>query len=189
MAEKSDNNEEIRQNIHATPETAEAVYIAPSAVISGRVRLGKDASVWHGAVLRGDMAPILAGARTNIQDGAILHVAHDHPCILGDDVTVGHGAIVHACTIGNACLIGMGAIILNGTTIGDECIVAAGSIIPGGKNIPPRSLVMGSPAKVIRSLSEDEIAHLYDQAQSYVRVARETALFEASGSTSTTTAR
>lgn len=180
MAERNDNDEEIRQNIHAIPETGEAAYIAPSAVISGRVRLGKDASVWHGAVLRGDMAPILVGSRTNIQDGAILHVAHDRPCILGDDVTVGHGAIVHACTVGKACLIGMGAIVLNGTTIGDECIVAAGTLIPGGKNIPPRSLVMGSPGKVVRSLSEEEIAHLYDQAQSYVKVARETAQYEAS---------
>ncbi len=170
--------EERWHNIQATPEITEAAYISPSAVIRGRVHLGKDASVWHCAVLRGDMAAIHVGSRTNIQDGAILHVAHDHPCILGDDVTVGHGAIVHACTVGNACLIGMGAVVLNGTTIGDECIIAAGTLIPGGKTIPPRSLVMGSPGKVVRSLSDEEIAHLYEQARSYVIVAKETAQHE-----------
>jgi len=142
------------------------------------VTLAEDVSIWHGAVLRGDMAPISIGARTNIQDGAILHVGENQPCSVGEDVTIGHRAIVHACTVGNRCLIGMGAIILNGAVIGDDCIVGAGSLIPGGKTIPPRSLVMGIPGKVVRSLSDEEVANLPQHAQNYIVMAKETARVE-----------
>jgi len=160
------------ENIRRTPEIERAAYIAPSAVLRGAVRLGMESSVWHCAVLRGDMAPIEVGARSNVQDGAILHVADNLPCIIGDDVTIGHAAIVHACRIGDRCLIGMGSIILNGSVIGDECIVGAGAVIPGGKTIPPRSLVLGNPGRVVRSVSDEEVEGLRAQAKTYIALAR-----------------
>ncbi|MDP2792104.1 MAG: gamma carbonic anhydrase family protein [Rectinemataceae bacterium] len=147
-------------------------YIAPSASITGDVTVGQDSSVWHNTTLRGDMAPISIGDRTNIQDGAVLHVADDLPCIIGDDVTVGHGAIVHGCKVGNRCLIGMGSIILNGAEIGDECVVGAGALITEGKKIPRRSLIVGSPAKVIRDIRDDELVKILGNASEYVRLAK-----------------
>jgi carbonic anhydrase/acetyltransferase-like protein (isoleucine patch superfamily) len=173
-------NVEYLGNIHATPRTEGAAYISPHAVIRGAVTIGEDASIWHGAVLRGDMAPIEVGAGSNIQDGAVLHVAEHQPCIIGEDVTVGHGAIVHACRVGDRCLIGMGSIILNGTIVGDECIVGAGTVIPEGKTIPPRSMVLGNPGKITRSLSDEEVAKLREQARMYIDFARETANAESS---------
>lgn len=171
-------SKEYLANIHKTPDTKKAAYISPFSVIRGAVTLKEDVSVWHGAVLRGDMAPIVVGARSNIQDGAVLHVAENQPCIIGEEVTIGHGAIVHACTVGNRCLIGMGAIVLNGTVIGDECIIGAGAVIPGGKNIPPRSMVLGTPGKITRTITDEEAANLREQANVYVELARETAIEE-----------
>lgn len=146
-------------------------YVAPSASITGDVALGRDSSVWHNAVLRGDLAPIRVGERSNVQDGAVLHVATGLPCLIGDDVTIGHGAIVHGCKVGDRCLIGMGSIILNGAEIGDECIVAAGALVTEGKKIPPRSLVLGSPAKIVRATSEEDMKKILHTAEAYCRLA------------------
>lgn len=166
------------QFIRHDPETEKALYISPTATIRGTVTLEEKVSVWHSAVLRGDMAPIEVGARTNIQDGAVLHVADDTPCVVGEDVTIGHAAIVHACKIGNRCLVGMGAIIMNGTVIGDECIIGAGTVIPGGKTIPSRSLVIGNPGRVVRSVTDAEVEGLRVQARTYMLLAQETAAAE-----------
>lgn len=157
----------ITEDIAGSP-----AFVAPSAAVSGEVSLGGDCSLWHNTTLRGDLAPIAVGARSNIQDGAVLHVETTHPCIVGEDVTVGHGAIVHGCRIGDRCLIGMGAIILNGAEIGDECIVGAGALVTEGKRIPPRSLVLGMPAKVVRSIGDEEVVKILENAASYLRLAR-----------------
>jgi len=155
-----------------TTDTKTAAFISSSASLSGKVLVGKDSSVWHNATLRGDLAPIMVGERTNIQDGAVLHVANDLPCVLGDDVTVGHGAIVHGCRVGNRCLIGMGSIILNGAEIGEESIVGAGALVTEGKKIPPRSLVIGSPARVVRSVEDGEVEKILESAAAYLKMAR-----------------
>ena len=153
------------------PKIGENCFLADSAVVVGDVTMGRDCSIWFNAVLRGDVHPIFIGANTNIQDNSTVHVMHDYPAIIGRDVTVGHNAIVHGCKVGNNCLIGMGAILLSYCEIGDNCIVAAGSLVPERKVIPPGSLVMGSPAKVVRSLTEEDIAALQASAQSYVELA------------------
>ncbi len=170
-------------NIRRTSEIEGAAFVAASAVLRGAVKLGPESSVWHCAVLRADMAPIEVGARSNVQDGAILHVADNLPCIIGEDVTIGHAAIVHACRIGNRCLIGMGSIILNGTVIGDECIIGAGTVIPGGKTIPQRSLVLGNPGRVVRSVTDEEVEGLRAQAGTYIALARASAEAEAGNKT------
>jgi carbonic anhydrase/acetyltransferase-like protein (isoleucine patch superfamily) len=152
------------------PRIAPSAYIDESAQIIGDVVLGEDSSVWMNAVVRGDVNHIRIGSRTNIQDGTIVHVMRDpsHPTLVGDDVTVGHGAILHGCTVGHRCLIGMGAILLNGSSVGEDCIVAAGTLLPEGMAVPARSLVMGSPGKVRRPLTDDEIAFILQSAQNYV---------------------
>ena len=157
------------------PGIARAAFVAASADITGEVELGEGASVWYGAVLRADLAPIKVGAGSNVQDGAVAHVADDHPCLLGDDVTVGHRAVLHGCTVGDRCLIGMGAILLDGSVIGEESIVGAGALVTQGKAFPPRSLILGSPAKVARELRPDEVAGLREHARAYVDLARRTA--------------
>jgi carbonic anhydrase/acetyltransferase-like protein (isoleucine patch superfamily) len=156
------------------PLVRDAAFVAWNADISGDVELGLDVSVWYNATLRGDVAAIKVGDRANIQDGAVVHVAKDMPCSIGEDVTVGHGSIVHACTIGNRCLIGMGAIVLDGAVIGEDSIVGAGALVTGGRTFPPRSLILGSPAKAIRSLDEAEVASLTENARHYVELARVT---------------
>ena len=126
-----------------------SAYIDPSAQVIGDVEIGEESSVWMNVVVRGDVNHIRIGRRSNVQDGTIVHVMHDaHPTVIGDEVTIGHGAIVHGCTIEDRVLIGMGAILLNGARVGADSIVAAGSLVPEGVVIPPRSLAMGSPAKV-----------------------------------------
>jgi carbonic anhydrase/acetyltransferase-like protein (isoleucine patch superfamily) len=151
------------------PEIAASAYIDPAAVIIGDVVIGEDASVWPCTVIRGDVHYIRIGARTNIQDGSVLHVMRDEwPLILGDDVTVGHSVTLHGCTIESCCLIGMGAILLNGVKIGSGSIVAAGTLIPEKTVIPPGSLVMGSPGKVRRALTEVDQAGIRDYAKRYV---------------------
>jgi carbonic anhydrase/acetyltransferase-like protein (isoleucine patch superfamily) len=157
-----------------SPLIAPGSFVAWNAEVSGEVELGEGASIWFGAVLRGDLAPIRVGEGSNVQDGAILHVSPGMGCSLGEGVTVGHGAIVHACTVGDYCLIGMGAIILDGAQIGAECIVGAGTLITQGKHFPPRSMIFGSPAKLVRELTEDEIRGLHEHAAAYRELAAKT---------------
>lgn len=152
------------------PVVHESAYIDPSAQVIGDVVIGAESSVWMNAVVRGDVNYIRIGARSNVQDGTIIHVMHDtHPTVIGDDVTLGHGVIVHGCTLGNRVLIGMGATLLNGVEIGDDSIVAAGALVTEGTRVPPRSLVMGSPGKVRRVLEDEQVAAILEYAQNYVR--------------------
>ena len=152
------------------PKVAPSAYVDESAQVIGDVVIGEESSVWMNAVVRGDVNHIRIGSRTNIQDGTIVHVMRDpsHPTVVGDDVTVGHGAVLHGCTVANRCLIGMGAILLNGSSVGEDCIVAAGTLLPEGMAVPARSLVMGSPGAVRRPLTGDEVAFILQSAQHYV---------------------
>ena len=150
------------------PSLPEEYYVADSASVIGAVTLHNQASIWFGAVLRGDIEPIIVGERSNIQDNSVAHTSRGQPVILGDDVTVGHKVTLHGCTVGNNCLIGMGAILLDGCEIGDNCIIGAGSIIGMGKKIPPGSLAVGSPARVIRTLSEEDMINIRGFATRYV---------------------
>jgi gamma-carbonic anhydrase len=151
------------------PTVHETAYIDSSAQVIGDVVIGEASSVWMNVVIRGDVHRIRIGKRTNVQDGTVVHVMRDtHPTTIGDEVTIGHGAVVHGCTIADRCLIGMGAIILNGAVIGEDSIVAAGTLIVEDARIPPRSLVMGSPGKVRRPLSDAEVASILDYASRYV---------------------
>ena len=150
------------------PSLPEEYYVADSASVIGAVTLHNQASIWFGAVLRGDIEPIIVGERSNIQDNSVAHTSRNQPVILGDDVTVGHKVTLHGCTVGNNCLIGMGAILLDGCEIGDNCIIGAGSIIGMGKKIPPGSLAVGSPARVIRTLSEEDMINIRGFATRYV---------------------
>lgn len=142
-------------------------YVAAGAVVVGKAVLKQGASIWYNAVVRADVAEIVIGQYSNIQDNCVVHVDYDVPTIIGDYVTVGHGAILHACKIGNNTLIGMGAIILDRAIIPENCLVAAGSLVPPGKTFAPGSLILGNPAKVVRTLTEDEIKHLSEHALSY----------------------
>lgn len=152
----------------AAPQVHPTAWVAPTATVLGQVTLAEDVSIFYGAVLRGDIQAITIGPRSNVQDGCVLHLSRQLGCHVGADVTVGHKAILHACRVGNEVLIGMGTIILDGAEIGDRCIIGAGSLITGNKKIPAGSLVMGSPAKVIRALSEEEQAGIKAWADSYV---------------------
>lgn len=149
------------------PQIHPDTFCAEGAQIVGDVTIGQYSSIWFNAVARGDVNKVSIGCYTNIQDGAILHVADDSDCVLGDYVTVGHGAIIHGARVGNFCLIGMGAILLNDVEIGEGSIIAAGTLIPEGKKIPPRSLVIGTPGKVIRELDEEALATIRVQALKY----------------------
>jgi carbonic anhydrase/acetyltransferase-like protein (isoleucine patch superfamily) len=153
------------------PTLGKGVYLAQGAVVLGDVTLGQYSSVWCNAVLRGDINRIVVGHHTNIQDNSVLHLADDFPCLLGNYVTVGHGAIVHACTVGDEVLVGMGSIILDGAVIGDQCLIGARALITQGTKIPPGSLVLGAPAKVVRKLTRTERAGLKKLADKYVRLA------------------
>jgi carbonic anhydrase/acetyltransferase-like protein (isoleucine patch superfamily) len=166
----------IGNYLHYTPAMKERVWIAPSADVIGRVEMGEDVSIWFGCVVRGDVHHIKIGDRSNIQDLSMVHVTHHkrpdesdgHPTIIGNDVTIGHRVMLHGCTIEDACLIGMSATILDGAVIGKESIVGAGALVTKNKIFPPRSLIMGSPAKVVRELSDEEVAELYASAKRYV---------------------
>ena len=159
-----------------SPVLGKGSWIAPGATVIGDVELGEDSSVWFGCVIRGDVHRIRIGDRTNIQDLSMIHVTHykrpdksdGHPTIIGNDVTVGHRVMLHGCTIEDACLIGTSATILDGAVIGRESIVGAGALVTGGKVFPPRSLILGSPAKVVRQLTDEEVAELYASAKRYV---------------------
>lgn len=165
----------INNFIDKVPDTDQANFIAWNADVSGDVVLGKESSVWFSAVIRGDIAPIRIGDASNIQDGAVCHISTGRPLTIGDWVTVGHNAIVHSCTIGNHCLIGMGAIVLDEAEIGDYSIVGAGSLVTKGKKFPPRSLILGSPAKLIRELTADDIKEIDAAGARYVAHSLETA--------------
>jgi carbonic anhydrase/acetyltransferase-like protein (isoleucine patch superfamily) len=154
------------------PSLGRDAWVAPNATVIGDVRLGDNASIWWNAVLRGDNDTISIGANSNIQDGSVLHADEGVPLTLGANVTVGHMVMLHGCTIGEQSLIGIKSVILNKAVIGRHCIIGANSLIPEGKVIPERSLVMGSPGKVVRQLSDEEIARLLLAAQGYVENAR-----------------
>jgi carbonic anhydrase/acetyltransferase-like protein (isoleucine patch superfamily) len=156
----------------ALPEIGQGCFVAENAVVVGDVRVGCNSSIWYGSIVRGDMASISIGCRTNIQDMAMLHVDTSKDLCIGSDVTVGHGAIVHACTVRDRVLVGMGAVIMNGAEIGEDSIVGAGSIVTEGVLIPPRSLVLGTPGKVRRGLTSDEVLSIAESARVYVRMAR-----------------
>ncbi len=149
------------------PQVDPSAYIADGARVIGDVVLGPGASVWFGAVLRGDTERIVIGEATNVQDGAVVHADPGYPCVVGARVVVGHGAILHGCLVGDNCLIGMGAIVLNGARLGPGCIVAAGALIPEGREIPERSLVMGVPARVVRAVTDAELAEIRAAAERY----------------------
>ncbi len=158
------------------PKLPKSAWIAPGATVIGDVSMGEDSAIWFGCVVRGDVHRIEIGKRSNIQDLSMVHVTHykksdksdGNPTIIGDDVTIGHRVMLHGCTIENACLIGMSATILDGAVIGKESIVGAGSLVTKNKRFPPRSLILGSPAKVVRELSDEEVAELYASAKRYV---------------------
>lgn len=154
-----------------SPSVHDSAFVADSAEIIGDVRIAEDASVWYGSVLRGDINYIEIGARSNIQDLCAVHVDSDKPVIIGEDVTVGHGAILHACIIEDRCLIGMGAIVLDGAVIGTGAVVGAGALVPPGKKIKPHTLVAGVPAQKLRDLSDEDYETLKHHAEAYVKYA------------------
>ncbi|MFM2406858.1 MAG: hypothetical protein RL223_4738 [Pseudomonadota bacterium] len=154
------------------PRCADDAWIAPGAHVIGDVHLKTGASIWFGAVLRGDNAPITLGERVNVQEGAVLHADPGFPLNLADEVTVGHQAMLHGCTVGAGSLIGIQAVILNGAVMGDECLVGAGALVTEGKVFPPRSLILGTPAKVVRPLTEAEVHGLRESARGYARKAQ-----------------
>jgi len=151
-----------------SPIIPKSAFIASTATLIGRVTLGEDSSIWFGAVLRADLNEIRIGNRSNLQDLVACHHTKDLPLIVEDDVTVGHGAILHACHIKHACLIGMGSIIMDGAVIGEESVIGAGALVPPGMIVPPRSLVVGTPGRIKRATTAEEIAYNYKSAQNYV---------------------
>jgi carbonic anhydrase/acetyltransferase-like protein (isoleucine patch superfamily) len=164
--------ERLKAHLEKTPDTARATFIAANATVVGDVILGPKSSVFYGAVLRGDIARIVVGEGTNIQDNAIVHLADDLDAIIGAWCTIGHAAIVHACTVEDECLIGMGATILDGARIGARSLIGAKALVTQGMVIPPGSLVYGAPAKVVSRLSETEQQNLRRWAEKYVEVAK-----------------
>jgi gamma-carbonic anhydrase len=159
---------QLNRFLRRQPKLGKNVFIAKTATVIGDVTLGPHSSVWYGAVLRGDINRIVVGHHSNIQDNAVLHLADDFACVLGNWVTVGHGAIVHACKVGDECLVGMGAVILDGAIIGKQSIIGAKALVTQGTKIPSGSLVLGTPAKVVRKLTKEERADLKWWAQKYV---------------------
>jgi carbonic anhydrase/acetyltransferase-like protein (isoleucine patch superfamily) len=157
----------------ARPRLGKDVFIAPGATLVGDVVLGDEASVWFGVVIRGDVMPIRFGDRTNVQDGAVVHVTSGKAkTTVGSDVTIGHMALLHGCTVGDGVLIGMGSLLLDGSIVEDETIVAAGALVPPGARIPRRSLAMGRPARVIRPLTDSDLAWIRESARVYVEYAK-----------------
>jgi len=155
------------------PNIDNNVFIAPNSTIIGRCSIKENSSVWFNAVIRADVNEISIGQNVNIQDASVLHCDHEHPVNIADNVTIGHSCIIHGCSIGSNCIIGMGSTILDGAVIGDDCIIGANSLVTSGKNIPKGSLVMGSPAKVIRTLTEEEIEGIKKSVAGYVALSKE----------------
>jgi carbonic anhydrase/acetyltransferase-like protein (isoleucine patch superfamily) len=164
----SKTEKQLDKFLRKKPKLGQGVYLAKTAVVLGDVTIGAHSSVWYGAVVRGDINRIVVGHHTNIQDNAVLHLADDFPCLVGNWVTVGHGAIVHACKVGDEVLVGMGAVILEGAVIGKQSLIGAKALVKQGMKIPPGSLVLGAPAKVVRTLTKKERARLKWWAQKYV---------------------
>jgi carbonic anhydrase/acetyltransferase-like protein (isoleucine patch superfamily) len=162
------NRDNLLPHGETSPQVAQSAWVAPGAYVIGDVHLGEESSVWYGAVLRGDTEPIRIGARTNIQDGCVLHTDPGYPAVVGEGCVVGHNAVVHGCEIEDDCLVGMGATILNGAKIREGSIVAAGAVIPEGREFPPRSLIVGIPAKRIGDVSEEQAADIPRGASEYV---------------------
>jgi carbonic anhydrase/acetyltransferase-like protein (isoleucine patch superfamily) len=154
------------------PSLGKNVRIHETAVVAGQVELANDVNVWPGAVLRGDCDLIRVGARTNIQDGCVVHNEPEIPAVIGEDCVVGHQACLHGCTVGNRCLIGIHATVLTGASVGDECFIGAGALVPEGKTIPPRSLVLGVPGKVIRQVTDEEVNRLLHNVREYLDLAK-----------------
>jgi carbonic anhydrase/acetyltransferase-like protein (isoleucine patch superfamily) len=161
----------LEQFLNKDPQVAETAYVAQQATIIGDVMIGEEASVWPGCVLRGDINSIRIGDRSNVQDGTIVHLSDDYGVVVGNDVTIGHAAIIHACTIEDECLIGMGAIVMDGAVIGKRSIVGAHALVTQGTIVPPGSLVLGSPAKVVKTLSAEQQSQAKRMAAKYVVVA------------------
>ncbi len=159
---------QLDRHLRRQPRLGREVYLARTAVVLGDVELGDHSSVWYGAVLRGDINRIVVGHHSNIQDNAVLHLADDFPCLVGNWVTVGHSANVHACTVGDGCLVGIGSTILDGAVIGEQCLIGAHALVTPGTKVPAGSLVLGSPAKVVRELTLEERAGLRHWAEKYV---------------------
>ena len=155
------------------PNIKKANFVADSADIIGDVTAEENSSIWYNCTLRGDIAAIRIGKNSNVQDNSVIHVNHDTETIIGDNVTIGHRVLLHACTVEDGCLIGMGAIILDNSVIGTESIVGAGSLVTMGKKFPPRSLILGSPAKVVRTLTEKEVESIRENVASYVEISKE----------------
>jgi carbonic anhydrase/acetyltransferase-like protein (isoleucine patch superfamily) len=164
--------ERLHRHLDATPSIHPSAFVAPGADVVGDVTLAEESSVWFQTVLRGDINRIVIGPRSNIQDGAVVHLADDYGAFVGELVTVGHKAILHACTVADEVLVGMGAIVLDGAEIGARSIIGAGALVTGGKKIPAGSLVLGSPAKVVRTLSLAEQAEIKIWAEKYVALSR-----------------
>jgi len=167
-----DLKQRLARHLGKKPDTAQAAFVAANATVLGDVTLGAHSSVWYGSVLRGDINSIEIGEGTNIQDLAMVHLADDYGVKIGRYCTIGHSAIIHACEIGDECLIGMGATILDGAKIGDHCIVGANSLVTQRFVAPPGSMILGSPAKVVRALTEKELLGLRAWAEKYVVVAK-----------------
>ncbi|MDP8955838.1 MAG: gamma carbonic anhydrase family protein [Actinomycetota bacterium] len=163
-----------RSYLGRTPSLHSTVFIADGGQVVGDVEIGEQSSVWFNAVVRGDTSTVRIGERTNIQDGAVVHTDTGKPVVIGDECTIGHNAVIHGCTIGNGCLIGMGAVVLSGAVVGDESLVAAGALVPEGKEFGPRSLLLGSPAKLIRTLDDEDVDRFIRRGVgTYLRLARE----------------
>ncbi len=163
----------MKNNYTKEAHIDESAFIAWNAHVSGDAELAENTSVWFSATVRADIAPIKIGKNSNIQDNAVIHVDEGMPCIIGENVTVGHAAVLHSCTVENGCTIGMGAIVLNEAHIGENSMVAAGALVTQGKSFPAGSLILGSPAKAVRSLSAEEIMAMRKNCENYVRHARE----------------
>jgi carbonic anhydrase/acetyltransferase-like protein (isoleucine patch superfamily) len=162
----------IRSFGGASPRLHPSVFVMEGCAVIGDVEIGEGASLWFGAVARGDVNQIRIGARTNVQDHAVVHVTSEiHPTSIGEDVTIGHRAVLHGCTVKDRCLIGIGAIVLDGAVVGPDAMVGAGALVPPGAVVPPGTLVLGSPARVKRGLTPEELAHLLRSAASYVSYA------------------
>lgn len=159
-------------HLDRAPRVARSAFIAPSADIMGDVTIGEEASIWYQAVLRGDIQKIVIGPRSNIQDGSVVHLAEDFGCHVGELVTCGHKAILHACTIADEVLVGMGAIVMDGAEIGPRCIIGAGALVTMHTKVPEGSLVVGSPARVVRTLSIEQQRGIRSWAERYIRVSR-----------------
>ena len=158
--------EGIKPQLHAQ------TFVAENATLIGAVELGEDSSIWYNCVIRADVNKIIIGKNTNIQDNTVVHCDYGFPTHIGDNVTVGHRAIIHGCIIGNNCLIGMGSVIMDGVEIGDGCIIGAGAVVSPGKKIPARSMVMGLPGKVVKELEESQLEGIQKSAETYVKLAK-----------------